>query len=71
MHHKILNRQWFLLSQLVVIFNSFLTEMGEIVHSTPERGGKVLFMTDFLIDWTEFVIKLLIGAVQIQNVMLE
>ena len=45
--------------------------MGEIVHSTPERGGKVLFMTDFLIDWTEFVIKLLIGAVQIQNVMLE
>ena len=45
---------------LVVIFNSFLTERGEIIRTTTERGGKVLFITDFhrldrapdkVIDW--------------------
>ena len=33
----------------------------------PTLGEKVLFMTDFLINWTELVIKLTIGDVQIKK----
>ena len=31
--------------------------MGEIICTTTDRGEKALFMMDFLIDWTEHVIK--------------
>ena len=34
MHH--------IVSQLVVILNSFLTEMGEIIRTTTKRGGWTL-----------------------------
>ena len=36
------------------IFNSCLTEMGEIIPTTTQCGGKVLFMTYFRIDWKEY-----------------
>ena len=30
--------------------NSFLNEIGEIIQTTTEVGGKILFMTDFLMQ---------------------
>ena len=42
MQHKILNKYRFLLSQLVIILNSFLTQMDEIIRTTTKHGGWTL-----------------------------